>query len=586
MQPNGQPPKISPDNRGRWREIPKLGLELFSSKSYLSVKEGSPSSPSLALHGLVSSVPLGSHLPRVSPSSTSLPSTADNIYDLSTPSSSHPQSTQPSSDFLQSSQNTIGPIAESPEAVFTAKLGSSNERRVKRLVKVVQGFSKAKELSNGLDRSFWSRWPRIFGPEPEVGCEAESTPKTFEARLADRLCRLKQIRQQIRKSDWEASRLWLLCLAHEVEHISQWKGIDAYTSTGVSRVSAAIEIIEKHLGVVTENDDIKKSRNVSQIFEVGGPAALLLDDAGRPYTTWERVMTLDDITLVFKYKEDRLPAFYKQTRLHDPDASCAIWDCFLAYGCSSWELQHSETSVMTLLRSYLQSKGPHTGDGPEDFVSTEKRRHVNRRRRVNKKRRVDQQGASTSRPDHDFPATSSDQFSPGSIDQATSSGIDNTVESMPIWNSSHLISFDTTRNLTDPIGNLDYAFNSSDGLIDPAIASIFVNYQDEFTDPAAGSILDYTINNSCNITDLDIANSLQSTHDQSMDALSNYETNPSVNEHLLWTVYGSDALIDPSTERVFQGATSPNQIYLLNTSQTQANLGWMRPGEQSNGSWS
>jgi hypothetical protein len=302
-------------------------------------------------------------------------------------------------------------------------------------------------------------------------------------------------------------------------------------------------------------------------------------------------MTLDDITLVFKYKEDRLPTFYKQTRSHDPDASCAIRDCFLAYGCSSWELQHSETSVMTLLRSYLQYKGPHASDGPGDSVSTEKRRLVNQRRRVNKRRRVDQQGASTSRLDHDFPATSSDQFSPGSIDQATSSGIDNTVESMPIWNSSHLISFDArngTRNLTDPISNLDYTFNSSDELINPAIASIFdftVNSQDEFTDPAAGNILDYTINSSCNITDLDTANFLQNSGDQSMDALSNYGTNPSVNEHLLWTVNGSDALIDPSTERVFQGAASPNQIYLMNTPQTQANPGWMRPGEQSNDSW-
>jgi hypothetical protein len=156
---------------------------------------------------------------------------------------------------------------------------------VKRLVKVVQGFSKAKELSNGQDKSFWSRWPRIFRPEPEVECEAESTPKTFEARLADRLCRLKQVRQQIRKGDWEARRLWLLCLAHEVEYVSQWKGIDGYTSKGFDGVCAAIDIIKKHLGEVIETDDIKKSRNVFQIFEVGGPAALLLDDAGRPYTT-------------------------------------------------------------------------------------------------------------------------------------------------------------------------------------------------------------------------------------------------------------------------------------------------------------
>jgi hypothetical protein len=85
---------------------------------------------------------------------------------------------------------------------------------------------------------------------------------------------------------------------------------------------------------------------------------------------------------------------------------------------------------------------------------------------------------------------------------------------MPIWNSSHLISFDArngTRNLIDPISNLDYTFNSSNELINPAIASIFdftVNSQDEFTDPIAGNILDYAINGSCNIIDLETANFL------------------------------------------------------------------------------
>jgi hypothetical protein len=155
-------------------------------------------------------------------------------------------------------------------------------------------------------------------------------------------------------------------------------------------------------------------------------------------------------------------------------------------------------------------------------------------------------------------------------------------ESIPGWNSSHLISFGA-RN-----GTRDLANPATIGSLDPAIEGILsytVNSQDEFTDPVAESILDYTINGSWNITDLD--DFLQSIHDQSMDVLSNYETDPSVNEHLLWTVHGSDVLIDPSTRRVLQGATSPNQIYLTNFPQTQANPGWMRStdNEQSEGSW-
>jgi len=66
----------------------------------IPILEGSLLSPSLALYGSVSSIPLGSHLLRVSPSLTSLLLTADNIYDLLTPLLAHPQLTQLLSDFL------------------------------------------------------------------------------------------------------------------------------------------------------------------------------------------------------------------------------------------------------------------------------------------------------------------------------------------------------------------------------------------------------------------------------------------------------------------------------------------------------
>ncbi|KAH6667754.1 hypothetical protein B0J14DRAFT_567124 [Halenospora varia] len=524
-----------------------------SRASSLNVPALEGSSSGLPQGSLVPSVPLGSRPPRVS---TGLPSTIDPIYDLSTPSLPDPPSTRPSSDFLPSGQSTVRPRIESPRAFFTAALGRSKEKRVKRLVGVVEGFSKAKELPDGSHKPFCSGWPRISGSE--VGSEAESTPKTFEAEVADRLCRLKQIRQNIRRGDWEASRLWLICLAHEVEHISKWEGIDTYTNRGVDRVSAATKIVEKHLGPV--KDDLKKSRNIFQVMKEGGPAAMLVDDGGRPPSIWERDMTMGDITIVYVYKRNILPHLDDLTRSHDPDASYAMKDCFLTYGWRFSGLLSSSTKVMEILRPYLQQKRPHVGGGPGDSEST------------NKRRRVDRPGASTSRPDHDFPETSLDWFSPGSIDQATSSGIDNTVESMPRSNSSHLISFDArngTRDLTDAatMGNLDYAFNSSDELTDPATASILgyaVNSPDEFTDPTTASNLGYT-NSSGEITDLDTADFLQSTHDQSMDALSNldYEMDPPVVELLQWTVNGSDALTDPSTDRFLQGAISPTQLYLM-----------------------
>jgi hypothetical protein len=364
-------------------------------------------------------------------------------------------------------------------------------------------------------------------------------------------------------------------------------------------------------------------------------------------------MSLSAITYAFAYIRDKLPHLDERTRSHNLEASYAIADGFVEYGWSFSELLDTNTKVMVILKPYLQRERPHAGGGPEDSESANKRRkrpHAGGgpedSESTNKRRRVDRPRASTSRPDHDFPAALLDQFSPGSIDQTTSSGIDNTMESMPRSNSSHLISFDAgngTRDLTDPAAastfgytvnsqeeftdpstasilgyavnnqeeftgpatasTLGYAVNSQEEFTDPATASILgytvnsqeeftdpatasilgytVNSQDEFTDPATASILGYTVNGqeeftgpitasslsytiSCDITDLDTADFLH-THDQSMNALSNldYEIDPSVVEHLRWTVDGSDALTDQSTERFLRGTTSPNQVYLM-----------------------
>jgi hypothetical protein len=228
----------------------------------------------------VSNVPLDSQLPRFSPSPTGLPSTAGAIYDLSTPSLPDPPPARPPSDFLPSGDTTVGPGIENPAAFFTAALGTLTKERLKRLVGVVEGFSTAEELPGGSHKPFCSGWPCIS--KPEVGSNAESAPKIFEDEFADRLCRLKQIGKIIRKEDWEANRIWLICVAHEVEHISKSEGIDAYTSKGVDRVSAATKIVKKNLGLTKE--DFKRMRNIFQVMKEGAPAAVLIDDGGRPPT--------------------------------------------------------------------------------------------------------------------------------------------------------------------------------------------------------------------------------------------------------------------------------------------------------------
>jgi hypothetical protein len=260
----------------------------------------------------------GSFQPPRVPPSTGLPSTIYTIHDVSTPSLPDPPSNIPSSDSLLSGQSTVGPEIGSLEAFFTAAIERSEEERVKRrskkervkgrskeervkrrsrkrrpkeervkdraklLVGVAEGYSK--ECHDGLHKSFWSRWPPpIFGSVPEVGSEVESTTKTFEAGYTDRLRRLKQIRQGIRKGDWEASRLWLICVAHELEHISKWEGIEAYIGRGVDRRSAAAKIVEEHLGK-WGSDLLKRCGNIVHLMTEGGPAAVLFDNGGRPST--------------------------------------------------------------------------------------------------------------------------------------------------------------------------------------------------------------------------------------------------------------------------------------------------------------
>ena len=258
------------DNRSRLRLSSASTCHLVSSESRalslnVPIFEISLSSPGQPLGSLVSRVPPDSQ-PCSAP--TGLPSTTCILYDSSTaPALVDLPLSRPLTDYPLSSQSTR---TENPETYFTAVFGRGEEKRVKRLVRVVEGFSKAKELSDESYKNFGTRWTQIFKSESEAGSISKVG---FEAEVANRLCQLKQARQNIGGKDWEAGRAWLISLAHEVEHISQWKDIQLYTSRGVDRVSAAMSVAEKYLETVKA--DYKRSRNIVQILKEGGPAALL-----------------------------------------------------------------------------------------------------------------------------------------------------------------------------------------------------------------------------------------------------------------------------------------------------------------------
>ncbi|CAG8982691.1 hypothetical protein HYALB_00000972 [Hymenoscyphus albidus] len=317
-----------------------------------------PLSSSSLPHGrLVSNVLPGSQLLSVS---AGLPSATDTTYGLL--GQIHHPSIIASTDFLSSSQINIEPRTESPEAFFIAALGSSEEKRVKRLVSVVRGFSKADEFSVGLHQNL-SGWLYIFKSEPEVGFEDGSAPETaFEAGVAQRLRQLKQARCKM-KEKWADTRLWLVFLAHEVEYISQWEHISLYTSRGVDSMSAAIKMATKYLDKA--NGDYKRGRNIIQVMKEGGPASLL-ESGCFPQSRWERFLALDDITHIFAYRRNKLLDLEARTDSHNFEVSQAILDGFMKYGWSFSELLDTNTRVMAVLKPYVQHQRQHTDGGLGD----------------------------------------------------------------------------------------------------------------------------------------------------------------------------------------------------------------------------
>ncbi|KAL5315980.1 hypothetical protein ACEPPN_016854 [Leptodophora sp. 'Broadleaf-Isolate-01'] len=464
---------------------------------------------------------------------------------------------------------------ESFKAFFVAALGSSEEIRVARLTSVVESFSKG--FSDGF-KTRLSEW-HSFWPKLDVVFESGPIPETvFEAGVACRLRRLGQARSKIKKKDWVATRLWLLFLAHEVEHISQWEHVDLFTSRGVDSMSIAIKMATKYLG--TAKRDYKRAKKILQVMKEGGPASVL-ENGGLPQSIWEIHMTMDDITCAFACIKCKHPDLYKGAKSHNKKVSEAILDGFKKYGWSFSSLRVSQTQVMVLLKPYFHSKRPYADVEPGDSESS------------NKKWRVDHVGASLPFTGHHFPANLSN---PGSndFDPATSSR--NTVESTPPSKSTLLAMFDANdraRDLTDPVmaSNLSYAVNSLDELVDRGTADKLVyavDDTDEFADPTTTSNLDYANE----ITGLATA----TANDQLIDILSSVDygmnqlTDSSVVQFLQWTVSKPAELTDPSTESFLRGAIPQrnlrnDSICPLMTDRSTTLLRRSTNDEESGGSW-
>ena len=137
-----------------------------------------------------------------------------------------------------------------------------NSNHINLLLRIAQDFKAVHDMSaKDLER----RRLRIF-------C---SKGMEFEDSVASRLSRLKKARDNIERDDWQANRIWLVCLAHEVECISQWTDIYRLTARGIGVMSAAKSLAKQYIDTV--DSDIKRGKNIVRILIEGGPTSLLLD---------------------------------------------------------------------------------------------------------------------------------------------------------------------------------------------------------------------------------------------------------------------------------------------------------------------
>lgn len=156
-------------------------------------------------------------------------------------------------------------------------------------MRIAQGFANVKALHNAWAQDLETKRLRIFCSESDLGRSITGTEfidsvasrfidpvaRRFIYSVASRLARLKTAHDKLERDDWQANRIWLLCLAHEVEYIAQWNHIYLLTSRGIGAMSAAKRLAKEYIDTVDR--DLKRGKNIVRILMEEGPTSLLLD---------------------------------------------------------------------------------------------------------------------------------------------------------------------------------------------------------------------------------------------------------------------------------------------------------------------
>ena len=201
-----------------------------------------------------------------------LASNTASIYQQPSPPS---LSTPPSTTHAKTSDAVLSSDKRSPRTFFRAAIGQNKEKQVERLVRAVQSFATAVDRPSSFYENFWSVYlPTNPAMEPTSDPSRKDLKEVSADEVRNRLLRLKAVRQIAKHG--VAGRLCRIFFAHEVDYISQWNDLDT-SGRGVGRLSAAMNTVARLSSVALKDVqyDLKKSRNIMQVLEEGGPSSVV-----------------------------------------------------------------------------------------------------------------------------------------------------------------------------------------------------------------------------------------------------------------------------------------------------------------------
>ncbi|KAF7855374.1 hypothetical protein EAF04_010117 [Stromatinia cepivora] len=257
--------------------------------------------------------------------------------------SDRPSSSHTSSGKIVQPHLTISPSLSGGQAniarYFVGVMPNVKQKRMKRLVRIVEGFKEAEALPLESYQNLWSSKSGIFE-------DFDDGSHKFR--------RLQQGRRKIRSGSTEndcAARLTSIFLIHDVDHLSQ---MPKNTKLHHNRKTVAFRELAEidNTPLETLKGDYKKGRNYLHLLLKGQPGSLL-ELGSNVSALWEVKISKDDIDLVLDYRKSHLPEIEKRARSLNKVAASAIIDGLVAYGWTFDELLSSGSALIKNIKIHI-----------------------------------------------------------------------------------------------------------------------------------------------------------------------------------------------------------------------------------------